>query len=296
MKKTIGFLRLMRPANIITAIADVLAGIVVSCYLFGVIPAQLHVFAILLLCISTAALYGGGVVFNDVFDYDLDKIERPERAIPSGLITITEASVLGIILFLLGISAAFVINMYSGIMAFTIAIVALLYDKWGKHHFLLGPVNMGVCRGLNLLLGFSFFPYTVPSLWYIAIVPVIYIAAITMISRGEVHGSNRNPLYGAAFLYLFVIVLIFCLAFYAHTLLYTLPFLLLFVFMIFKPLLIAIREPSGSNIGKSVKAGVIALILMDASWAASFGSLAMALIIILLLPISMGLARLFAVT
>jgi 4-hydroxybenzoate polyprenyltransferase len=56
------------------------------------------------------------------------------------------------------------------------------------------------------------------------------------------------------------------------------------------------RNASGKNIGKAVKAGVIALILLDASLAAAFGSLVMALIIALLLPVSLWLSGLFAVT
>ena len=34
--------------------------------------------------LSTIGFYGGGIVFNDIFDLELDKIERPERVIPSG--------------------------------------------------------------------------------------------------------------------------------------------------------------------------------------------------------------------
>jgi 4-hydroxybenzoate polyprenyltransferase len=45
-----------------------------------------------------------------------------------------------------------------------------------------------------------------------------------------------------------------------------------------------------------VKAGILALIVMNASWAAAFGSLYTALFILLLLPLSIFLARLFAVT
>jgi 4-hydroxybenzoate polyprenyltransferase len=66
--------------------------------------------------------------------------------------------------------------------------------------------------------------------------------------------------------------------------------------MIFPPLQKAIRNPAGPLIGKAVKAGVIALIVMNASWAAAFGAIYFALLILLLLPVSMLLAKLFAVT
>ena len=90
----------MRPANIITSVADVLAGIAISGYLANENFFESYLSPIFLLIISTIGLYGGGVVFNDVFDAELDKIERPERPIPKGIISIKEASFLGIILLL----------------------------------------------------------------------------------------------------------------------------------------------------------------------------------------------------
>lgn len=296
MKKRIGYLRLMRPANIVTAIADVLAGIAISGFMAAWVFNYLHILPVLLLCISTAGLYGGGVVFNDVFDADLDRVERPERPIPSGLISLREATTLGSILLIAGIVAAFAVNLTSGLLASLITIAALVYNKWGKHHSLLGPPNMGLCRGLNLLLGVSVLPSSISGWWYIAFVPVIYISSVTMISRGEVHGSNRTLLYGASALYILVIGLIFYFAFINDNVLIVLAFLFPFAWMIFKPLIKAVKEPSGLNIGKAVKAGIIALILMDAAWAASSGVFVGALIIVLLLPLSFWLSRLFAVS
>ena len=29
----------------------------------------------------------------------------------------------------------------------------MAYDAWSKHHAVLGPLNMGLCRGANLALG-----------------------------------------------------------------------------------------------------------------------------------------------
>jgi 4-hydroxybenzoate polyprenyltransferase len=46
-------------------------------------------------------------VYNDVFDAELDAIERPERAIPSKKVTLTEASILGSILLLIGVVSAY---------------------------------------------------------------------------------------------------------------------------------------------------------------------------------------------
>lgn len=293
MEKLIGFLRLTRPANIVTAISDILAGAAIAGYAGGFTDLT----SVLLLIVATVGLYGGGVVFNDVFDADLDRLERPERPIPSGLISEKEGSLLGASLLLIGVAAAFKVFPYpSGALALGIAVAALVYDKWGKHHSILGPLNMGLCRGLNLLLGMSLVPTALTHYGYLALVPIAYIAAITMISRGEVHGGKSNIIFFAGILYLIVIISILYISIDHGNTLYALLFLVGFAFVIYRPLLKAFREPVGRNIGKAVKAGVLALILMNASWAAAFGAPYLALVIAILLPLSILLARAFAVT
>lgn len=296
MKKISGYLRLMRPANIVTSVADVLAGIAISGVLSSTLFTEEYILPIVLLCFSTAFLYAGGVVFNDVFDAELDKIERPERAIPSGLISVNNAAILGSLLLVLGIVLASVVGAIPALLAVLITFFALVYNKWGKHHDLLGPLNMGICRGLNLLLGISILNSALNQWYLLSIIPVIYIYSITMISRGEVHGGSRSNLYIASLLYVCVISAILYWGFKLDRWQWALVFLIPFSWMIFTPLIKAINDPVGKNIGKAVKAGVISLILMDAAWAATFSSFYLALLIACLLPVSLYLAKLFAVT
>jgi 4-hydroxybenzoate polyprenyltransferase len=155
---------------------------------------------------------------------------------------------------------------------------------------------MGLCRGLNLLLGISIVTAALNEWWFLAFVPIIYIAAITIISRGEVRGGNKGALYFSVFLYGMVIMAILLLSYSKGMFWWTILFLLPFALMIFYALLKSIRSPLPQNIGKAVKAGVIALILMNAAWAAAFGAIVLAFLIVLLLPLSLWMAKLFAVT
>src|SRR5688500_10764621 len=56
----------------------------------------------LLLCLGTTALYIGGMYLNDAFDVEFDRVNRPERPIPSGLITVGEVWAYGLGLLLIG--------------------------------------------------------------------------------------------------------------------------------------------------------------------------------------------------
>jgi 4-hydroxybenzoate polyprenyltransferase len=300
VKIVLAYIRLTRPANIVTAIADILAGFSISVsfnwWFSGQVPDfHMSLFPVL----ATVGLYGGGVVMNDVADEELDKIERPERPIPSGLATKAGATVLGLSLLVFGIVSAFVSSVLTGEIAIGIAVLALVYDYFGKHHKFFGPINMGMCRGGNLLLGISAISWVVPFCYEIAVIPIIYIAAITMISRGEVVGGNKNAIGFAGILYSIVIAGILLLHHFlpqAQTGLYTIGFLILFALVIYIPLLLAYVKPEPMKIRTAVKSGVIALIAMDAAIATSFSGWIMGLLILALLPVSLLLAKVFSVT
>lgn len=316
----------MRPANLVTAVADILAGFAASSGALFLIPLVVeetglldsaHLSAmvknVLLLSLSTVGLYGGGVVFNDVFDAELDATERPERSIPSGKVSQKSAATLGTGLVATGIVAAFLVSVTSGLIALLVATLAIGYDKWGKHTPL-GPINMGLCRGGNLLLGASgsiavrdwttlpnavppYLTVSIQDFWPLALIPVAYIAAITTISRGEVHGGSRNALYLAFGLYGSVILAIAGLSTVSPFPIWqSLPFLALFAFLIFPSLIRAHRDRQPRHIGQAVKAGVLALIAMDAALAATFAGWVYGLAVLALLPLSRLLAKAFAVT
>jgi len=287
------YLTLTRPANLVTAIADVLAGMAIAHYFLVPAPAAAPVGW---LALATVGLYGGGVVFNDVFDAELDAVERPERPIPSGVVPKQAAALWGSALLLIGVAASFMVNPTAGLLAIGIAVASLIYDRFGKHHAYLGPLNMGLCRGLNLLLGVSIIPEQLQPYVWVGLVPVAYIAAITMISRGEVHGGSSGVLRVAGLLYALVIGSVGALAQVRGQLGTALPFLLLFGYYIFPPLWRAVREPVGRNIGLAVRAGVLSLIVMNAAWVASFANFPLAILVFCLLPLSRLLAKVFAVT
>ncbi len=279
----------MRPANLVTAISDIIAGLCIAGYTFNdMAPTAL--------VISTLGLYGGGVVMNDVFDAKLDAIERPERPIPSGKVPLLAARSLGFTLLTFGILAAATSSFQSGVIALVIALLTVLYNRIAKHHAFFGPVVMGMCRGGNLILGMSLFPESFTKWGWVALLPIVYIAAITMISQDEVHGGKQKTLLTAAILYAIVLTVQLSVSNTNGNLLLTIPFVLLHTWLIGRPLYNAYQNPVGPMIGKAVKAGVISLIVMNASWCIAFGLWPIAIATILLLPLSVLLAKVFAVT
>ncbi|MDX2196482.1 MAG: UbiA-like protein EboC [Cytophagales bacterium] len=294
-----GLLQLARPANVITSIADVVAGYAIVASLAGIYIPNID---IIFLIIATSCLYAGGVVYNDVFDAKLDAVERPERPIPKGTVSLLQAQIWGAILLTIGVLAGYMVNVIAGAIATLICIFALLYDKYSKHHIVFGPLNMGLCRGLNLCLGMAFIPSNLYNMYLIAIIPIIYTAAITLTSHGEVHNGGTRNLYIAAAL--------LCLVYACQTYifvtygtrstdirLYFQIFMLALPFSVLYHICVAIvRKAAPTYVMHAVKMAVINIIFIDVSWAACFGQYNFAFFMISLFFISRWLARIFAVT
>lgn len=290
------YAQLTRPANVVTAISDVIAGSALATLYLASGDWQWPVNAMLLVCVSTVGLYAGGVVFNDVFDAKLDAVERPERPIPSGRVSLQSATWFGMLLFAIGVGAAAAVGLISGLIAAAIVLSCLVYDKWAKHHVITGPIVMGLCRGLNLLLGISVFAEVLPQIWALSCIPIVYVAAITVISRGEVHGGKRLPLLFAGLLYALVIVALAYFGIMRGGGMLGIVIMAVFALMIFVPLVGAIRTEAPGDIRKSVKNAVLALIFMNAVWVAASGFWPLAVLVLLLFPLSVWLAKQFAVT
>ena len=290
-------LLIMRPANIITAIADIIAGIAIIGYFSPETFDQGAILPIVLLSIATAGLYGGGIVFNDIFDLEQDKINRPERVIPSRKLSLKAARNLGISLFLIAIFAAFCVSVFSGIIAISIMLSALLYDKYGKHNKFLGPVNMGLCRGLNLILGMSILTPIDIKYYFIGLLPILFISAITLTAQKETKGKNKLAIAFAMVLDATIIIGFWLISKHFDFSMKNALFFLLFWYginTIAKANAIAKNSPK--FIMKAVKIGVLSLIPLNASYVAGFSSVTLALLTLSLLPISLFLSKKFPVT
>jgi heme O synthase-like polyprenyltransferase len=287
------FLELIRPANVVTALADVLAGYAVA----GLPDHRLLPW----LLASTACLYAGGVVLNDFFDRELDREERPERPIPSGRVSPAAAGILGAALLGLGILTAAAATAMAGAIAAATAGCILLYDAWGKRQSFLsgawGPLNMGMCRGLNLLLGIAAAPAALHWAWPLALLPLLYITAVTALSRGEVHGSRRGiAAFALISLSLVLIALVALSASRGHQWWAGTILTMVLAWRILPAFWAAYQVPGPGPIRHAIKTGVLSLVLLDAVIGAAYAGAAYSVVILATAVVAASLARIFSVT
>ncbi len=286
------YLVLIRPANVVTSVADVLAGLAVASSV-----GDFSLKSGLLLILATACLYAGGIVFNDYFDRHIDRVERPERPIPSGAVSPSSAAMFGITLFLVAFAATWLVSIWSFFLSILIVMAALMYDRWMKHNAFAGPLFMGIARGANLLLGISVLEPALHEFAWLAIIPLIFIFSVTLTSREENRGENRRAIVIAMLLDITVMAILIYSAFKAMTGSWIgLILIIVWGAMVLSAKMKAYRINTPENIKNAVRTGVMSLIVLDASYALMAGKIDYAVIILFLLPVSVVLARKFAVT
>ena len=177
---------LVRVANLFTAAADPVAGWL---YVGGGFDDCRR---LLLLGSASMLLYAGGVALNDVCDVDRDAKERPERPIPSGRIGKREAASVSVALLVTGIVVAGIVGYRAAGVAAALALSIVAYDLVLKRTPA-APWMMGLCRGLNLMMGMQ---AVAPDVSAQALIPVacmgFYVTSVTFFARREADVTSRQ--------------------------------------------------------------------------------------------------------
>jgi 4-hydroxybenzoate polyprenyltransferase len=303
------YLQLLRLPNIFMAMADIVMGFLLTHRLAG-LGAGLGTWASLgelvrrhgidlgLLLATSAALYAAGVILNDVFDYDDDLRERPGRPLPSGRISLRRARLLGWQCLMSGLMFGWLAtiatnNFRCGLVATLLAVSIVLYDS-GLRRTRLGPLAMGSCRMLNVLLGMSALagPWELHH-WLVAASVGLYIVGLTWFSRQEADESRRGPLVAATAVMLAAVALLGLLPLATDEVIPLLRrepsrwviLMLMLGGIILVRCLWAITEPTSSRVQMAVKQGLLSLVILDAAAALAVAGLpAAVLVLAFLLP------------
>ncbi|EMA44729.1 UbiA family prenyltransferase [Halococcus saccharolyticus] len=288
---------LVRVPNLFSAPPDVLLGAALA----SAAGAAVSLPALAGLCLAAVLLYAGGTTLNDYFDAPIDRSERPERPIPSGEVTRRTAGALGGSLLVVGVALTFVAaGTRAGAIAAGLAAVIALYDGALKG----GPVGflaMGGARGLNVLLGTAAAGAVDFPTWTLAVpaVVVLYIAAVTYMAANEATATPRKAVATAAAGVVVAAATVFAVIATVGppTVQAGLAAGLVAGFLAWtgRALEPAYADPRPRTVGPAVGTCVLALVVLDAAFAAIVG-VGWALAVLVFLVPAVGLARLFDVS
>jgi len=136
------WITILRPLNLLQA---ALAVVLTTAFL-GELD-QVNILALLILSVIT--INGGGNIINDIYDLEIDRINRPNRPLPSGAMTVTSARNYLVALFASGVLLAWFISTDAFIIAGPISISILIaYSAWLKRLPLIGNLAVSFMLGL----------------------------------------------------------------------------------------------------------------------------------------------------
>ena len=287
------YLLLIRLPNLFTLPSNILLGFVLVTTFTLTITSAVQI--LIVIAISTL-LYCVGLVLNDLFDYEIDKKERPNRPLASGKIS----RKIAIIIVTTFTAIALILSLLVSVTTFGISVLLLViifsYDKYLKNTNA-GPFTIAAARVTNVILGSSAniigvdnFTQNIPFMFVISIT-FVYVSLIGFLSRYEVQGFNENI---KSYLIPIIIagivssILVFNLiGFFKHE---SLLILALFSFIMAKAIY-KIHKKDSTGIQQTIQLMILSIIVLDSIFLTGIAGLTVGAPVLILLAPLLILAR-----
>jgi geranylgeranylglycerol-phosphate geranylgeranyltransferase len=103
--------------------------------------------------LAASLVMASGNIINDIYDIEIDRINRPSRPLPSGLIKNNFALFFYFILVLISLALSLLINQSAFSIVLISHLVLFLYSKYLKKVPLIGNITVAFLTGLVFIFG-----------------------------------------------------------------------------------------------------------------------------------------------
>lgn len=156
------YYKLSRPLNVFITITTIVIA--------AVITGKFSINPLLIYAIITAAFVAAGAnVVNDIYDVEIDKINKPKRMIAAGKISLKQAWGFFYITYAIGITFALLSDSIMLIIAVFIAILLYIYSAYLKRTILWGNLTVSISAATVFLYGAQSVGH-----WKDGIIPAIF--------------------------------------------------------------------------------------------------------------------------
>lgn len=151
---------------------------------------------ILLASLLAALLDGIGVVFNAITDLEIDRINIPNRPLPSGIISISTAKITIVFYSVIAVILCFFFNLASFIVLAIGFFVTISYSlepiRWKKRH-IFSPLMIGVGYGLEVILVAVIFDmFNVQNL-LLSLIVIVFVCGIGSLKEfPDIEGDRKG--------------------------------------------------------------------------------------------------------
>lgn len=188
MSGTLGALaQLMRVDRGVAASLYVPVGISLST---GRADVSLQDAVVAMLVVALLTWFGNAI--NDVADRHVDALSRPERPIPSGVVSVRAAGRFAWTLAAAGMALSVTLGTRAAVVAAVALVLAAAYSLWLKGTLLAGNAAVGVCVGAVLVFGGVVAGHvTPPIIWGAAMTALYCTTQEVLFNIEDEHGDRR---------------------------------------------------------------------------------------------------------
>ena len=170
MKYLLGYIMIIRPLNVLLGGLTILISSLIIKYEGPAISVILPVFVVMFFTMGANTL-------NDYFDYEIDKINRPDRAISSGLVLRNHALILSIFSLFVGVLIALRLNKDSQLLSIGVSLPLIIaYNVKLKNYPLIGNIIVSLILAMSFIYAGLVFKKTEPL-----IIPALLAFGLTLI-------------------------------------------------------------------------------------------------------------------
>lgn len=188
------YIEIIRPVNCIMGGLTVLSAVQVAnifyslnlpffCSNFSIFPQRFFEIAFISYFVYFF-IAAAGMVINDIFDLEVDRINKPNRPLPRGALTVKQAWIYTIALWASGIILAFLISVASGVLALVFSGVGFLYAARVKVLGILGNFVVAFSFAFGYLYG-SLITSLERGIWGIPLMTWLFFITAFMVLQGR---------------------------------------------------------------------------------------------------------------
>ncbi|MFW9787448.1 MAG: geranylgeranylglycerol-phosphate geranylgeranyltransferase [Candidatus Thorarchaeota archaeon] len=189
------WLSIIRPQNCFIGGLSVIAGVAMAYNIAAVSTISVHIPLFIYGYITYFFVAAGGNVVNDIFDVEVDKINRPHRALPSGRMTIRQAWAYVAFLSFVGLLFALLTGIYSALIVLCFLIIGYVYAAKVKTLGLAGNFMVAFSFAFGILYGAFAYAETVGFILTWDIIPIpnwlfFFTAFLILQARETIKGAE----------------------------------------------------------------------------------------------------------
>lgn len=146
-KKLTTIIQLFRPLNFLITFLSVIVAAIIC------LPGHTIELNVFIAALSASLVMASGNILNDIYDIEIDEINKPLRPLPSGKITIKEAYGLYLVFIIVSVVLSLLVNQGALIIVLISILLLFLYSKYLKQIPLLGNLTVAFLTGLVFIFG-----------------------------------------------------------------------------------------------------------------------------------------------